>query len=108
MSAPPAMTLPGGRVVLGWWRELAALEPRRLWFAHLLLHQVEVQVEVVVPAHPLAPLADALLVRLRDQPGSVPLARLASDLSLDDRLLGDALADLEARGLARHSPDGWE
>ena len=26
MSAPAAMTLPGGRVVLGWWRDLAGLE----------------------------------------------------------------------------------
>src|SRR5438067_777838 len=30
MSARAAMSLPGGRVILGWWCELASLEPRRL------------------------------------------------------------------------------
>jgi hypothetical protein len=107
MSAPAAMTLPGGRVVLGWWRDLAGLEPRRLWFGHLVLHQVEAQVEAVVGAHPLAPLADALLARLVRQTGPVGPAVLAAELSIDSRLLEDVLANLEARGLTHHEAEGW-
>ncbi len=108
MSAPAAMTLPGGRVVLGWWRDLAGLAPRRLWFAHLLLHQVEALVEAAVPAHLLAPLADALLGWLAVQQGPVPADRLAADLHLEPELLRDVLADLEERGLARPGPAGWQ
>jgi hypothetical protein len=107
MSAPPAMTMPGGRVVLGWWRDLAGLEPRRLWYAHLVLHQVEALVEASVPAPPLAALADALRSHLADHPGPVPPPRLAGDLALDARLLAEVLADLQTRGLAWPDADGW-
>jgi hypothetical protein len=108
MSAPAAMTLPGGRVVLGWWRDLAGLAPRRLWYAHLLLHHVEALVEATVAPHPLVPLADALLAWLGGQPGPVPAERLAADLVVEGELLRDVLAELEARGLARQDSAGWQ
>jgi hypothetical protein len=72
------------------------------------LHQVEALVETIVPPHPLSALADALLAWLANQPGPVLLPRLAGELALDEGLLAEVLADLEARGLARPGPDGWQ
>ena len=46
MSVDRPLTLPGSRILRNWWTSLASWEPRRLWYAHLLLHRVEVLVEV--------------------------------------------------------------
>jgi hypothetical protein len=107
MSAPAAMTLPGSRVVLGWWRDLGGLAPRRLWFAHLLLHHVEVLVEVGGVSRPLAPLAEVLLGWLRHEGTAAP-ERLAKELSVEASLLREVLEDLAGRGLARQDPAGWQ
>lgn len=59
MTHGPPMALPPGRALLGWWRELAGLRPRRMYFAHLAVHRLEVLVEAGA-ARPLAALAAAL------------------------------------------------
>ena len=106
--------LPGSRVLLGWWRELGSLRPRRLWFAHLLLHHVEALAAVACP-HPLDPLQAALLQALSlPPPGGCrengdlapsPLARLG----LDRQLLARLLHALTTAGLVRPAGrDRWE
>jgi hypothetical protein len=107
MSATAAMTLPGGRVLLTWWRDLAGLAPRRLWFAHLILHRVEALVEAA-DSRPLAALAEAVLSRLARHDTGVSFSDLASDLSLDPGLLHAVLSDLEAQGRARQQADRWQ
>jgi hypothetical protein len=100
------MALPGGRVVLNWWRDLAGLSPGRVWFAHLLLHQVEVLVEAA-EARPLEPLAEQVWARLSRQTGPVPFEALLAETALDAHLLHAVLSDLAARGLAGSSEAGW-
>src|SRR2546425_184618 len=111
MTAAPALTLPGGRVVLGWWRDFSGLQPHRLWFAHLLLHRVEVLVEVISPA-PLAGLSDSLLALLARQPSPFLIDPLAAELQLDRGLLTELLRDLAGEGLVRpvggSHADEWE
>jgi hypothetical protein len=102
------MTLPGGRVVLGWWRDLARLAPRRLWFGHLILHHIEALVELSPGQRPLAPLADVLLAWLAHQGGAVPLVRLAHDLPQVSGLLPELLENLASRGLVRQENDTWQ
>jgi hypothetical protein len=110
MTAASSLPLPGGRVVPGWWRDLAPWHPRRLWFARPTVYRVEALVEV---AHlrPLDPLHLGLLRALAV--GSGP-----AKLHLDRALLGQALRDLAAHGLigpaagsANCAPEGngnWE
>jgi hypothetical protein len=106
MSAPAAMALPGGRVVLNWWRDLAGLSPRRFCFAHLILHQVEVLVEAA-KARPLEPLAEQVWTRLSHQGVPTPFERLTGETALDAPLLHSVLHDLAGRGLAESSEAGW-
>jgi hypothetical protein len=106
MSAPAAMALPGGRVVLNWWRDLAGLSPRRICFAHLILHQVEVLVEAA-QARPLEPLAEQVWARLSRQGEPVAFDALVASTALDAHLLHAVLDDLAARGLAEPSDGGW-
>lgn len=106
MSAPAAMSLPPGRVVLNWWQSLAGVSPRRLCFGHLILHQVEVLAECA-EGRPLEPLAVGLWARLARRGGAAPFDALASETLVDPHLLHAALNDLSGRGLATTGADGW-
>jgi hypothetical protein len=107
MTGLAVSSLPGSRAVLGWWRDLSGLRPRRLWFAHLLLHRVEVLVEVVVSI-PLADLGQALLGLLARSKKSIALSSLAGELHADAGLLAVLLTDLERGGLVQQGNLGWE
>jgi hypothetical protein len=100
MTAAPALSLPGGRVILGWWRDCSGLLPHRLWFAHVLLHRVEVLVEVVLPA-PLAGLRRSLLALLARRPAPLDRDSLAGELHLEEGLLAELLQGLAREGLVR-------
>src|SRR5438067_13627227 len=50
MTAVAPLLFPGSRVVAGWWKHLTALQPRRLWVGHLLLHRVEALVALKTTA----------------------------------------------------------
>jgi hypothetical protein len=100
-------SLPGSRALLGWWRDLAALRPHRLWFAHLLLHRVEVQVEALFST-PLAELAQSLLGLLPAGKTHIDLPSLAAELHADTGLLAVLLTDLERSGLVQQEAAGWE
>jgi hypothetical protein len=102
------MTLPGGRVILGWWRELTGVRPERLWYAHLLLHRVEVLVESG-RSGPLTLLARSLFALLAHSAGPLRTGALLTELKMDPVLAGDLLGELARLGLVRHG-DGecWE
>ena len=91
MSAPAVTSLPSGRAVLGWWRELSAQRPHRLWFAHLVLHRVEALVEIGPPAA-LAGLSEALRAFGAHQEAPISRDTLAAELHADPALLGVLLA----------------
>jgi hypothetical protein len=77
MSVDRPLTLPGSRILRTWWATLAACQPRRLWYAHLLLHRVEVLVEVQGLA-PQEQLDHALLGWIAHHPPPSREALLAS------------------------------
>ncbi|MFQ3650508.1 MAG: hypothetical protein SNJ75_09255 [Gemmataceae bacterium] len=90
------MTLPGSRYLRSWWESLADYEPRYLWYAHLLLHRVEVLVEVQ-GLSPLEQLDHALLGWIA---ACLPESReqLCSALHVPDSYLNSLLARLHALG----------
>ncbi len=103
--------LPPGRALLGWWRELAPLQPHRLWFAHLALHRVEALVELARP-QPLDAFDLAILraLSLPSPAGASPLASLHLERGLLASMLralaGRGLVRLEGPGLAELTDDG--
>jgi hypothetical protein len=107
------MSVPVSRPLVGWWRDLAVHKPSRLWFAHLVLHRLEVLVESE-SVGPLDALGDALLQHIRALPQPADLRSLPAELYLDaalfrriiDHLLALARLTLDAEG--RASPVGTE
>ncbi len=97
MTAAAPMTLPGGRALAGWWRELAGQAPRRLWYGHLVLHHVEALVEVRQPS-PLTGLARALLAFLARRGRPLGAAAVAAELDLEPNLAAALLGQLHQGG----------
>src|SRR5262245_534703 len=97
----PPLAFPGGRVLAGWWRQLAQ-EPsgpvRAVWFGHLLLHRVEslFEVEAVTPIA----LLDRLLLRALALAPARTAAELDAALHLGSSVLHRLLGGLHAVGLA--------
>ena len=60
MTQGSDLPLPTARTLAGWWRELADLRPRRLWFGRLLFHHLDALVETTHEVV-LDPLPRALL-----------------------------------------------
>lgn len=102
----PPLPLPGGRILHGWWRELAPLAPRRVWFAQLAVHRVEVLGEVSTTTA-RGRLATALLGLLARRPGPLSPAEAAGDLALDPPLAAALFDDLTAAGLLEPVGDRW-
>src|SRR5262245_50516845 len=97
-----ALTLPGGRDLAAWWRDLVAHQPVRLWFADLLLHQIDAPVIVARPSR-LDPLARVVLR------GLAPDGRRAGfDAGLDPQVRAGVLRELRDAGLARADGPRWE
>src|SRR5947209_4896883 len=104
--ASPPLAWPGGRVLAGWWRQLAPYRPESLWVAHLLLHHVEALVRVAQPIS-LDPFAvhvlRALALSVRQTAGD-----LDRRLHLGAPVVLRLLAGLAAEGLAAGEPGaGW-
>jgi hypothetical protein len=112
MTAAPSLTFPGGRKLAGWWRQLAPYSPLALWVGHLVLHQVEAQVQLA-QHRPLDRFTALLLKALAVAPPKPTprtpdpvLDALDAALHLGRPLLRQALRRLEAEGLARPAPEG--
>ena len=109
MTAAFAMSVPGSRPLVGWWRDLAALEPSRLWFAHLVLHRLEVLVEGE-SVGPLDALGNALLEHIRAMTLPADPRPLPAALHLDpalfrriiDHLVSLGRLALDAEGRVSH------
>jgi hypothetical protein len=99
------MPWPGGRTILAWARQVADLQPRRLWVSHLRIHRVEA-LAALGQRRPLEALSPALLAYLGLKESSDPAA-LARQLGLDRQVLGRCLAELAEAGLAAERNGGW-
>jgi hypothetical protein len=102
MSTAPAVLVPGGRVLHGWWRELSRYQPERFWFASLLLARVEALVERT-RVQPLNPLQLGVLRQLLDSPEAEPGSLCLPGLLRDTLLHG--LRDLR---LLESTSSGWQ
>jgi hypothetical protein len=114
MTAAPALALPGSRTLLGWWRDLAPLAPRRLWFSHLLLHRVEALAVFARPRR-LDPFQRAVLRAAAVEPPAntnhvphPPPGGLLERLQLGPGVLSRLLRELADHGLLHPTGPRWE
>ncbi len=105
MTAAPG-AWPSSRHLLGWWRELADLGPRRLWVCRLSVHRLEA-LAAVRRRRPLDPLGRALLRFLSLFPLSKPGDPSWSRLYVDPALLAGLLRGFAAQGLVESRGGGW-
>src|SRR5262245_5495531 len=98
-ASPPPLTTPGGRVLLGWWRDLAGWQPHRLGVSQLDVQRVEALVGVTSPQN-LDPLQAAYLEALVHAPGT-------HDSRLGPALEAALLGDLAAQGLIERNGTSW-
>jgi hypothetical protein len=105
MTAASPLVFPGGRVVAGWWRQLAPPPPRALWVGHFLLHRVEALVEVTRAAG--LDRFSRLLLRALTLAPSQSVPDLDARLHLGTQVLDRLLRRFQAEGLAEPGADGW-
>ncbi len=103
MTAPAPLAFPGSRTLAGWWRQLAPLQPRGLWIAHLFLHRIEALVSVVRPCR--ADLFQQLILKALALAAGESAGQLDRRLHLGSPFLGRVLAGLQREGLVASSPE---
>jgi hypothetical protein len=114
MTGASSLAFPASRKLAGWWRQLAPYQPRSLWVGHLVFHQVEALVRLTHLTHPdavtlflLRALALDELKGPADQVGPLDtIDRLDRRLHLGRQIMGPALRELAAAGLAQSVGDG--
>lgn len=109
MSAVFAPSWPSSRILLGWWRELAAWQPRQMRVGHLLFHRLEALVRIR-RSRPLDrwQLALLRLTGTRIPSGDEPI-NLLNDLQIDKQLLGQLVRELTVNGLLHRNGSGlWQ
>jgi hypothetical protein len=106
MTVPSPALFPGGRILSGWWRQLAALQPRALWVGQFVLHRIDALTRVIQRS-PLDSFTQLLLRALDLEPES-STSRLEGRLHLGAQVVRQLLRGLERIGLARSlPPDAW-
>jgi hypothetical protein len=104
MDRASSLIFPGGKTLVGWWRQLAPYQPRGFWIGYAFLHRIEAPVNVVC-AQPLDPLAHLFLQALALEPTG---AGLEARLRLPAPVVQRVLADMQETGLLTPSPpDRW-
>jgi hypothetical protein len=109
MTAASAPSWPGGRVLLGWWRELAGRHPQQLHISRLLLHRVEALIRVR-RSSPLDRWQRALLHLAHTRlPCHGELLSSFSDLQIDLPFLSQLVRELTDTGLLHRNGSGtWQ
>src|SRR5262245_59187829 len=93
----PASGGPPGHTIAAWWRQLAPLQPRRLWLVDWLVHHLEVLARCSRPSL-LEPLQRILLGAL--DLGPIDSSRLGQRLGQPNALASRLLAELADAKLA--------
>jgi hypothetical protein len=104
MTAAVALAFPPGRVVAGWWRQLAPYSPQALWIGHLLVHRVEALARVDRPRQ-LDAFTSLLLQAVALAPGQAT-ADLDRHLLLGAPVLFQLLRQLQGEGLLQSEAGG--
>ncbi len=105
MTFPRPAAFPGGRVLAGWWKQLAAWRPQTLWIGSVLLERVEVLCSVK-QVQPLSAI-DGVLLDALDVTTPSSVAALDGALGLGLNLLGQMLARLEQRNVVCNTGQGY-
>lgn len=113
MTLVTTLPFPSGRILAGWWKQLAGLEPQGWWVGHLFVHRVEAAV-AVEEGHALAPLHHLILQSLalagpspEGLPAPIPLPELTARLRLSGALLGQILRQQMRKGWLEEVPRGF-
>jgi hypothetical protein len=107
MTVASPLTFPGSRVVAGWWRQLAPLQPHALWIGHFLLRRVEALVEVSRPLQ--LDTLSRLVLQALTLPGSRTPHGLDARLNLGAQVVLRVLLRLQAEALVLPGAGGeWE
>ncbi|HEV8058977.1 MAG TPA: hypothetical protein VGP68_03845 [Gemmataceae bacterium] len=105
MTSPRPAAFPGGRVLAGWWKQLAAWRPQSLWIGSVSLERAEALCSIR-QIEPLTPLEGMLLANLDPQLPS-ETAQLDRRLGVSQVLLERLLAKLERKGALTRNSHGW-
>ncbi len=106
MTAVSALIFPPGRILAGWWKHLAGLQPQGLWVGHLLLHRVEALVALQKPLH-LDPFLRLILRAVAVGPGQTA-EQLDQLLHLGCSLVRQILRRLQSEKLLQvDASGGW-
>jgi hypothetical protein len=105
MTFPRAAAFPGGRILAGWWKQLAAWRPQSLWIGSIALERVEALCSIR-QSEPLAPL-DGILLASLDTHVPTETSLLDRRLGVGQVLLGRLLAKLEHHGTVTGNGQGW-
>jgi hypothetical protein len=105
MTVPQAAVFPSGRIIAGWWKQLAAYQPRAIWVGKLRIEQLEAACQIR-GEQALSGLDRILLGNLEaDSPWA--LSQLDQRLGLGAPFLSELIGQLHARGLAEPSSAGY-
>lgn len=109
MSVASAPSWPGSRVLLGWWRQLAGLQPRQVRISRLFLHRIEALVRVR-RARSLDRWQHALLHLASTRvPHVAELESSFTDLRMDPQVLAQFVQELASTGLLYRNGSGlWQ
>jgi hypothetical protein len=105
MTFPRPAAFPGGRVLAGWWKQLAVWRPHSLWVGSVCLERLEASCKIR-QNEPLAPL-DGILLNSLELAAPRELASLDKQLGLGQDLLERLLLRLEQRGVVRYDGSSW-
>jgi hypothetical protein len=112
MDSASSLAYPGGRILVGWWRQLHAHRPVAMWIGYLFVHRVEALVECIEP-RPIDGVTLHLLQAIAvDHPQGMPHVHAANPLParlhLPPPALHQLLIALERQQLVqRCEPGCW-
>jgi hypothetical protein len=98
MTVASPLSFPSGRVLVNWWPQLAPMQPRAVWIAHLTFHCLETVVAVARPMT-LDRFSQLVLRALLASPDRT-VTGLDAALHLGPQVLTQVLRRLSHEGLA--------
>ncbi len=103
MDRAASLISPGSKILAGWYRQLAALKPRRIWVGYIYLHRIEAPVEVL-REQPVDPLILLILQAIN----AAPVNEFDRWLGLPPAVLANILQSMQRENLiARANDNCW-
>jgi hypothetical protein len=104
MDRASSLIFPGGKTLVGWWRQLAPRQPLGFWVGYVFLHRIEAPVTVRCE-QPIDPLTHHFLQALKIEPTDTGLQ---ARLQLPVPVMRHVLGEMQGAGLVtRPTPETW-